>query len=110
MRLASEVGIHCRFGVEPFGAFSAIISAEPGKILSGFGVLELVEMPRRNHIGFDLVDVPWAPVSKVLAMSEHLRKVEGSIILPLPRLPPRFRDGAFVSDTHVGSGEGIRRR
>jgi len=65
-----------RVRLEPFGALYAVVTTQTGQVLGGLCVFELGEMFWREQVGLDLVDVP--------------------------RLPPRLRNGAFVSHTHGG--------
>lgn len=57
MRLAPPVRHQRGLHVEPLGALGAVVPAETGQVLDGFGVFELLEVLGRGEVGFDLVEV-----------------------------------------------------
>ena len=55
--LPAAVTNQAGLSVVPFGAFHAVVTSEPGEVLSGLGVLVLGEVFRGEKVGLDLVDV-----------------------------------------------------
>lgn len=77
MGLLATVTDKAGLGVEPFCALDAVVAAQVGKVLFGFGVLVLGEVFRRQKIGLDLIDVPG--------------------------FSPRLDKSALIADTHLES-------
>jgi hypothetical protein len=57
VRLALSVHDQTSLGLEPLGALDAVVPAESGQILGGLGLLVLLQVPGRQEVGLDLVDV-----------------------------------------------------
>ena len=58
MRFALVVNLKGGLSLEPSGTLGTIVPAEAGKVLSGLGLLEKLQMTGRREIGLCLVDIP----------------------------------------------------
>lgn len=57
VRLSLPVKNQTRVGLEPLGTFNAVIAAKTGQVLGRLGLLVQLEMPGRQEIGLDLINV-----------------------------------------------------
>ncbi len=64
MRLALPVKNQARLRLEPLGALNAVVAAQPRQVLGGLGLLEQLQVPGRQEVGLDLVDVAGRGVSQ----------------------------------------------
>jgi hypothetical protein len=58
VRFAFIVNLKGGLSLEPSGTLGTIVPAEAGKVLSGLGLLEKLQVTGRREIGLCLVDVP----------------------------------------------------
>ena len=85
-----------RVRLKPLGTLDAVVAAQAGQILGGLGFLVQLQMPGRQKVCLDLVDV-------AVRMSVGLvQNLIWSVQLALPSASPRLRLGALRENAHDG--------
>lgn len=83
-----------RVRLKPLGTLDAVVAAQAGQVLGGFRLLVKLQMPGRQEVGLDLVDVA------VGMLVDLVQNLIWSVQLGLPSPPPGLRLGALCKDAH----------